>query len=366
MHPSNLYPVLPSAFLNTVVSSVVLGLVVTIIGLLLCICKLSADARRVRSWQRLRDDIEFGSNASLAETTAASPADQKCPPGDLRTASDVRAALAALEEQRRLHEEWARERRASEARIAAVEAELEAERAKNLQRPPQLSRSNEIPSSAGGGVKNGDERERTSSDSPSSDNPDVASLAAINLFQGSEEGGEVSQLERLEEAQELLGLLIEERMLLQEAREDFFEAQGDGEDESEAYDPLSMELPSTAVYRTYSGEQLQRRPGSRGSGSSPSRASTPVPAPAADPVGDDNDERSHALLDELVQRTERVHALQSALVRHLVTPDRVQGRPRISTPSPSMNDLDMDGETDGELPYEPLATPRADLATAPG
>ena len=116
------------------------------------------------------------------------------------------------------------------------------------------------------------------------------SMAVTGLVGASAAGVEESeeaqaeQAALLSEAQGILSELIEERMALQEARDEFLETTG-----------REMGADEVAAAAAYSGL----------------------------PHGDGGTTGEQELLEEVVQRTEKVRELQSALVQQLVTPARV-------------------------------------------
>lgn len=205
-----------------------------------------------------------------------------------------------LEQQRRIIEEAAErgfaERKDSDAKIAVVAAELEAERAYREARHESGLDDDELPIAIDGTLQLVVERE------------DV-------------------EPERIQEAEALLGMLVDERLLLQEAREEFFESRAtcaeDLDIDSNAYEQFGSQVSTDEA-----------------SVDEAAVCSLPDASPS-DPSREEDRQHTHALLDELVQRTERVHELQSALVSHLATPKRQSRSLGLASPDDANNLVDL-------------------------
>ena len=262
-------------------------------------------------WQPLHDDDDVEDAAggcsgehgiaqavTVAATTAA--ADANVESGGRGTASpEMRAALQALEHQRLLTQEMTEQHRASEARYAAVVAELEAVRAT----PWRTEISARKPKSPPGAAAAGACASNSTNALDGSDSPDEIAAAEFSV------GGAHLEPAHLEEAQVLLGMLIEERLLLQEARDEFLDASAATRDDLDIDSSAYEHFGSNGVL---DGTDKECEPGSPGS------TGSRLPEDG----GLEDEQRAHALLDELVQRTERVHELQDALVSRLATPPR--------------------------------------------
>ena len=261
-------------------------------------------------WQPLHDDDDVedaaggcsGAHgiAQAVAVAATAAADAKVESGGRGTASpEMRAALQALEHQRLLTQEMTEQHRASEARYAAVVAELEAVRAA----PWRTEISPCKPKSPPGAAAAGTCASNSTNALHGSDSRDEIAAAEFSV------GGAQLEPAHLEEAQVLLGMLIEERLLLQEARDEFLDARAATQDDLDIDSSAYEHFGSNGVL---DGTDKECEPGS------PSSTGSQLP----DDGGVEDEQRAHALLDELVQRTERVHELQDALVSRLATPPR--------------------------------------------
>ena len=263
-------------------------LLLALVYLLVRLCRLEARRRDARAFSRLRDEDGDGDGDGDDKSEGrggggGGVGDESWP----RSVDDVRRSLQLLEEERQALEmkkgqmlveaEWPREaeRRRSAAKVEELTAELEAAREAKRRAEAEAEALAQWKSPARGDVA-----------IPAA----TLSMAVTGLVGASAAGVEESeeaqaeQAALLSEAQGILSELIEERMALQEARDEFLETTG-----------REMGADEVAAAAAYSGL----------------------------PHGDGGTTGEQELLEEVVQRTEKVRELQSALVQQLVTPARV-------------------------------------------